>query len=176
MLIQLRRSVVVAIFFALLCGIAYPFAETGLGQALMAHQTSGSLGPNGSVLIGQPWKGTAWFHGRPNLDAPTASGPTSLGPRSKVLEAHVAKRIAAWKAVGVNPTAELVTSSGSGLDPDINPASAYAQVDMVARARHLPVSTVHHLVTTMVHGPQLGFLGAPYVNVLQLNEALAKLR
>ncbi len=176
MLIQLRRSIVAAIFFALLCGIAYPLAETGLGQAFMSHQTSGSIGPNGSVLIGQPWKGTKWFHGRPNLDAPTASGPTNLGPRSKVLEAHVARRIAAWRAVGVNPTSELVTSSGSGLDPDVNPASAYAQVPMVAKARHLPAAAVHHLVTTMVHGPQLGFLGAPYVDVTQLNEALATLR
>lgn len=175
MLTMLRRSIVTALFFAVLCGIAYPLAETGIAQALMPHQANGSLGPNGSSLIGQTWTGPTWFHGRPDANNPMASGGTNLGPRSKVLAQHVAARIAAWHKLGVaHPTEELLTSSGSGLDPDISPASAYVQVAMVAHARHLSITTVRNLVASQVVGRQAGFLGAPYVNVLKLNEALAK--
>lgn len=176
MLLQLRRSVVVAIFFAVLCGICYPLAETGLGQLLFSHQANGSLSRNGSALIGQRWQGPSWFHGRPGAYDPMASGATNLGPRSKTLESHVAARLARWHRLGVDPTAQLVESSGSGLDPDISPASAYAQVAMVAHARHLPIPEVSKLVASHVHGRELGFLGEPYVNVLALNRALAGLR
>ena len=176
MLLQLRRSVVAAVFFAVLCGLCYPLLETGLGQLLFSHQANGSLSRNGSALIGQSWHGPSWFHGRPGAYDPMASGATNLGPRSAELKSHVAARLARWRRLGVNPTPELVESSGSGLDPDISPASAYAQVDMVARARRLPVSVVHKLVERYVHGRELGFLGEPYVNVLELNRALAGLR
>lgn len=176
MLIQLRRSVVVIVFSILLFGLAYPLATTGVAQVLFPHQANGSLGPNGSALIGQKWTGTRWFHGRPGAYDATASGPSNLGPLSKTLEAHVAERVAAWHKLGVNPTAELVTSSASGLDPDISPASAYAQIPMVAKARHVSTAVLHALVSSQVHGRQLGFLGSPYVNVLSLDEALAHLR
>ena len=175
MLIQLRRSLVVVVFSILLFGLAYPLAVTGVAQLVFPHQANGSLGPNGSALIGQKWTGTKWFHGRPGAYNAMASGASNLGPLSKTLEAHVAKRAAAWRKVGVTPTEELVTSSASGLDPDISPASAYVQIPMVAKARHLSPSVLHRLVASQVHGRQFGFLGAPYVNVLSLNQALARL-
>ena len=175
MLVQLRRSVIVAISFAVLLGLAYPLAVTGIAQVAFPAQANGSIGVNGSALIGQAWSGPDWFHGRPDAYDPMASGPTNLGPRSAVLERHVGARLAAWHRLGVQPTEQLVTSSGSGLDPDISPASALAQVPMVARARHLSPGRLRNLVTSEVHGRQLGFLGAPYVNVLALNEALARL-
>lgn len=171
----LRRSIVLSLCFLALFGLAYPLAETGLAQALFSHQANGSLGPDGSASIGQVWHGTKWFHGRPGAYNGEESGPSNLGPRSRKLEEEVAKRRAKWLARGVQPTAELVTGSGSGLDPDISPASAYAQVPMVAKARHLSSVALDQLVKHQVHGRLLGFLGAPYVNVLSLNEALARL-
>ena len=176
MLAHIRRSVIVSVFFLLLFGLAYPLVETGMAQALFPHQASGSLGANGSTLIGQVWAGPRWFHGRPDADNPMATGASNLGPRSKVLEQDVARLIAMWHRLGVSPTAGLVTTSGSGVDPDISPAAAYAQVPMVARARGLSQATVRRLVAAHVHGAQFGFLGAPYVNVLELNQALARLR
>lgn len=176
MLVQLRRAVVVSVFFVLLLGLAYPFAETGIAQAFFSHQANGSLTANGSTLIGQKWKGPTWFHGRPGTYDAMASGPTNLGPRSKALKDHVAKRVAAYEKMGIRPTPELVTSSGSGLDPDISPSSAYAQVASVARARHLSAGVLHRLVADHVSGPTLGFLGASHVNVLKLNEALARMK
>lgn len=176
MLTHLRRAVIVSIFFALVLGLGYPFAETGIAQAAFSHQANGSLTTNGSTLIGQQWKGSHWFHGRPDADNPMATGGTNLGPRSKTLEKSVAARIAAYRKAGITPTAGLVTGSGSGVDPDISPAAAYAQVDAVAKARSLSVAAVHALVAAHVHGANLGFLGAPYVDVLQLNVALSHLR
>jgi K+-transporting ATPase ATPase C chain len=171
----LRRSVLLALFFLFLLGLAYPYAETGINQALFPHQASGSLTAKGSTLIGQRWTGPRWFHGRPDPDNPMASGPSNLGPRSAKLKNEVEARIDAWRRRGVRPTPDLVTGSGSGLDPDISPRAAYAQVPMVARARHLAPSVVRDLVSDQVQGPALGFLGAAYVNVLKLNEALARL-
>jgi K+-transporting ATPase ATPase C chain len=173
---QLRRSVVAAVLLAAVCGLVYPLVETGLAQALFPRQANGSLGPYGSTLIAQRFRGPQWFHGRPQADDPMASGPSNLGPRSETLARHVAARLERWRRLGVDPTAELVESSGSGLDPDISPAAAYAQVPMVARARGLPVVLVRRLVASHVHGRELGFLGAPYVNVLELDVALARLR
>ena len=176
MLTHLRRALVVSIFFAVLLGLGYPLAETGIAQAAFSHQANGSITANGSTLIGQQWKGAQWFHGRPDAYTPMATGGTNLGPRSKQLEASVAKQIAAYKKAGITPTPGLVTTSGSGVDPDISPAAAYAQVDAVARARGLPATSVRQLVAAHVHGPDLGFLGSSYVDVLQLNDALSHLR
>jgi K+-transporting ATPase ATPase C chain len=105
-----------------------------------------------------------------------ATGGSNLGPRSKVLVKDVQQQIAALKKAGITPTPDLVTTSGSGVDPDIAPIDAYAQVNAVAKARSIPVATLRHLVATHISGPELGFLGSSYVNVLQLNEALAGLR
>jgi K+-transporting ATPase ATPase C chain len=104
-----------------------------------------------------------------------ATGGTNLGPRSKALVQAAAKQIAALKKEGVTPTPDLVTTSGSGVDPDISPAGAYAQAAAVAKARGLPVSVVRHLIASQIRPAQFGFLGSPYVNVLQLNQALQAL-
>lgn len=173
--VNLRRGFMVTIVFFVLLGLAYPLAETGIGQAFFSHQANGSLTKNGSTLIGQAWSGPKWFQGRADSFDPTATGGTNLGPRSKTLVQDTQKQIAKLKQEGITPTPDLVTSSGSGVDPDIAPADAYAQVDAVAKARGLPVPVVQHLVATHVHAAQLGFLGAPYVNVLELNDALANL-
>jgi K+-transporting ATPase ATPase C chain len=105
-----------------------------------------------------------------------ATGGTNLGPRSKTLVKDVKEQIALLKKEGITPTPDLVTTSGSGVDPDIAPVDAYAQVNVVAKARGLSVAAVRHLVSTQIHSAEFEFLGSPYVNVLQLNEALRTLR
>lgn len=163
-----------AVFFFIL-GLAYPLATTGVAQSLMGRQASGSLTANGSTLVGQRWTGAAWFHGRPDADNPMATGGTNLGPRSKMLISDTRAQIKALRTAGITPTPDLVTTSGSGVDPDIAPADAYAQAGSVARARHLPVREVRQLIAAHTRRAQFGFLGAAYINVLQLNQALARL-
>jgi potassium-transporting ATPase KdpC subunit len=104
------------------------------------------------------------------------SGATNLGPRSAELRDYTKILIKYWQARGVQPTSDLVTTSGSGLDPDITPQDAQAQIPMVSRATGLSAATLQRLISQQTNGMQLGFLGSPYVNVLQLNEALAKLK
>jgi K+-transporting ATPase ATPase C chain len=104
------------------------------------------------------------------------SGATNLGPRSQELLNYTKILIKYWQARGVQPTSDLVTTSGSGLDPDITPQDAQAEIPMVSRATGLSAATLQHLISQQTNGMQLGFLGSPYVNVLQLNEALAKLK
>ncbi len=197
----LQRSVVLTVVLVVLCGVLYPLAGWGVSQAAFSHQADGSLAANGSVLIGQPWSSAEginprWFNGRPDADNPLglnapsgtlndaaglglqagSSGAANLGPRSTVLVGSVERYLAAWRKVGVeDPTPDLVTTSASGIDPDLAPADAYVQVAMVAKARHLAPAVLDRLVASQVHGAQFGFLGAPYVNVLELNEALARL-
>jgi K+-transporting ATPase KdpC subunit len=182
------RSVLITLVLLVITSVVYPLASVGVAQLLFRHQANGSIGVNGSSMIGQPWStpghiNPEWFQGRPDPDNPLVlnglgggSGASNLGPRSKVLVATTRQLIAEWKAVGViDPPSDLVTSSGSGLDPDISPAAAYAQVDMVAHARHLSLKAVTALVASHVAPAQWGFLGAPFVNVLSLNTALAQL-
>jgi potassium-transporting ATPase KdpC subunit len=176
LLTNLRPAVVAIAALTLLLGIAYPLGETGIGQLLFSSQANGSLTANGSAQIGQSWSGPQWFHGRPDSYDPMASGGTNLGPRSKTLVQDTQKQIAQLKKEGITPTTDLVTTSGSGLDPDISPADAYAQANSVAQARGLSPAAVRKLVAAHVQGPEFGFLGAKYVNVLQLNEALAQMR
>ena len=176
MLLNLRRAILISVLFFALLGLGYPLAETGIAQAFFSHTANGSLTKNGSTLVGQSWTGPQWFQGRPDGDNPLATGGSNLGPRSKVLIGDVQQQIAALKKAGITPTPDLVTTSGSGVDPDIAAVDAYAQVNAVAKARGIPVATVRQLVATHISGPQLGFLGSSYVNVLQLNEALAGLR
>ncbi|HLI24238.1 MAG TPA: potassium-transporting ATPase subunit C [Acidimicrobiales bacterium] len=185
MLLNLRRAILASTVFFLVLGLAYGLAGTAVSQVLFPHQANGSLTSYGSTLIGQNWPGPEWFQGRPSATVNAAghadpydamaSGAANLGPRSKALEEAVARRAALLRKEGITPTSGLVTSSGSGLDPDISPGDAYAQVVAVARARHLQVATVRAVVASHVVGPQLGFLGAPYVNVLALNVALSRL-
>jgi K+-transporting ATPase ATPase C chain len=176
MLGNLGRSLGLSVFFFVLLGLAYPLAETGIGQVLFHQQANGSLTAYGSTLVGQQWSGPKWFQGRPDGDNPMATGGTNLGPRSKALVTAVEQQVTDLKKEGITPTPDLVTTSGSGVDPDISPADAYAQVPAVAQARGLSVAAVRALVTAQVQQPELGFLGAPYIDVLQLNEHLAGLK
>ena len=113
--------------------------------------------------------------GKPGVLNPGESAATNLGPRSQTLLDNTQKLVADWKARGVNPTPDLVTTSGSGLDPDITPQDAVAEIPMVARATGVSPARLHALIDQNTQGRPLGFLGSPFVNVLQLNEALAKL-
>ncbi len=198
MLLHLRRSLVMAIVCLVFFGFVYSFAGTGAAQLFFKHQADGSLGANGSTLIGQNWTSPKWFHGRPDDAGPYAtnlkagipggdnplvangvsgeSGATNLGPRSKVLLANTKALVRYWHKLGVNPTPDLVTTSGSGYDPDISPEDAIVQIPMVARATGLSPRALRHLIASETHGEQLGFLGSSYVDVLQLNEALSHLR
>ncbi len=106
---------------------------------------------------------------------PGESAATNLGPRSETLLQNTQKLVAYWKARGVNPTPDLVTTSGSGLDPDITPQDAFAEIPMVSKATGISPSRLRTLINQNTQGMQLGFLGSPFVNVLQLNEALVKL-
>ena len=181
MLLNLRRSIVASVVFLVLLGLVYPLLGTGLSQLAFTHQANGSAVANGSSLIGQTWPGPKWFQGRPDGSVLTTgpggvvvSGTNQPGPRSAALEKAVARRAAQLKREGIIPTNDLVTNSGSLVDPDISPADAYAQVAAVARANHLATGKVRALVARHVVGRQFGFLGAPYVDVLQLNVALAR--
>lgn len=194
MLVHLRRSVIVSIVFLGLCGLVFPLVGTGLSQLFFKHQADGSLTADGSTLIGQDWAPSTgppmWFQGRPDGSVVTCapypscskhpdevyvSGTEQLGPRSKALAQQAQQLAQTLESEGVVPTNDLVTTSGSLVDPDISPADAYAQVAAVAEDRHLDPAAVRRLVASQVHGPELGFLGAQYVDVLTLNQALAKL-
>jgi K+-transporting ATPase ATPase C chain len=190
MLTHLRRSIVLALFCLVFFGLIYPLAGTGISQVLFKHQADGSITPDGSTLIGQNWTSPKFFHGRPDDFGPYAgvgdnplvangkagdTGPTNLGPRSKVLLENTRELIAYWHKMGVNPTEDLVTTSGSGLDPDITPADAYAQIPMVSKATGLSPKVLDALIARETNTAQFGFLGSDYIVVLQLNEALAKM-
>ena len=190
MITHLRRSIVLALFCLVFFGLLYPLAGTGVSQVLFKHQADGSITANGSTLIGQNWTSPKFFHGRPDDFGPYAgagdnplvangksgdTGATNLGPRSKVLLADTKALIAYWHKMGVNPTPDLVTTSGSGLDPDITPADAYAEVPMVSKATGLSPKVLNKLIARESQPAELGFLGSDYIVVLQLNEALAKM-
>ena len=186
MLVHLRRSVIVSIFFLVLCGLVYPLVGTGLSQLFFHYQANGSMTADGSTLIGQDWAPSSgppmWFQGRPDGSVLTnkpnqvvVSGTEQLGPRSKALEQFVAKEASTLKSEGIVPTQDLVTNSGSLVDPDISPVDAYAEVTAVSRDRNLDPAVVRRLVASQIHSPELGFLGAEYIDVLTLNQGLAKL-
>lgn len=181
MLSNLRPSLVLLGVFTLLTGIAYPLAMTGIAGAVFPAQAGGSLVTRdgavvGSALIGQAFEAPRYFHGRPSAagyDASASSG-SNLGPSSAKLADDIRQRA---EAHGGGPLpADLVTASGSGLDPDLSPEAAEVQVAGVAKARNLPVETVEALVRAHVRGPDLSILGAPRVNVLALNLALDALQ
>jgi K+-transporting ATPase ATPase C chain len=197
MLTNLRRSLVMAALALVVFGFLYGLAGTGVAQLLYRFQADGSITANGSILVGQDWSSPRWFHGRPDDTGPYAanpkkgiaggdnplvangvpgsSGATNLGPRSKVLVADTRALVSYWHRLGVDPTEDLVTTSGSGYDPDITPLDALVQIPMVARATGIRPAELRRLVASQTHGEQLGFLGSSYVDVLQLNEGLARL-
>ena len=168
----------------LLLGVGYPLLVTGLAQLFFPQQARGSLVHSGSTLvgstlIGQTFTGPGYFHSRPSAadtgyDA-AASGGSNLGPTSSGLVARVTADVQTAKQENPGLTqvpVDMVTTSASGLDPDITPANAFAQAPRVARERKLSVDTVQQLVTAQTTGRQFGILGEPRVNVLQLNQAL----
>ena len=186
---QLRPAIVLTLLFCVITGLVYPGVVTALAQLLFPHQANGSLISAsahvvGSELIGQPFARPEYFHPRPSAAGSgydgTASGGTNKGPTdAKLADTLIAQAVdSAVKLDGATKgriPSDVVTSSGSGLDPHISPASALLQVARVARARRLDDSVVRALVERHVEGRQFGFFGEPRVNVLVLNLALDSL-
>jgi K+-transporting ATPase ATPase C chain len=195
MLKEVRPAIVILVALTLITGLIYPLAITGIAQVVFPYQANGSMIERdgtvvGSALIGQQFNDDKYFHGRPsatntpdpndptkNVDAPynaANSGGSNLGPTSKTLSDRLASDVEKLKAE--NPAmpvpVDLVTTSGSGLDPHISPAAALFQVPRVAKTRNMPEERVRALVEAQTEGRWLGLLGEPRVNVLALNLAL----
>ena len=186
MLAQFRPALFLLLILSLVTGIAYPLVVTGISQALFRDQANGSLIVQdgkavGSRLIGQPFSDPKHFWSRASATSPypynaAGSSGSNQGPTNPALVDAVTARIKALKDADPQNTlpipVDLVTASASGLDPHISPASAEYQVERVARARNIPAAKVRELVAQHTEGRQLGFLGEPRVNVLELNLAL----
>ena len=195
MLREIRPAIVLLLALTAITGVAYPLAMTGIAQVIFPTQANGSLIEKngtvvGSTLIGQSFTSDRYFHGRPsatlgpdpNDATKTTSVPynavnsmgSNLGPTSKALVDRITADVAKLKAE--NPAAaipaDLVTTSGSGLDPDVSPEAALFQVPRVAKARNMPEDRLRQLVADNTQGPFLGLLGEAHVNVLALNLAL----
>jgi len=186
LLAHLGTAALYTLVTVILLGLVYPLAMTGISEVLFPNQANGSLvSVNGKLvgsdIIGQLWTKPQYFQGRPSAAGkngydPTATGGTNLGPTSKKLIDATRDAIKALKKANPDATLpvpmDLVTSSASGIDPDISPEGAYYQLPRVAKARGLPLATVNAIVERYVHGRTWGFLGEPHVNVLELNLAL----
>jgi len=180
---QLITSLLYTVITAVALGVVYPLFVTGVAHILFRDKADGQLTYDakgqliGSKLIGQPFTGPAYFHSRPSAagtgyDAQASSG-SNLGPTSKALVDRVQQSVASENIPSAGPVpVDLVTASGSGLDPDITPAAAFYQVGRVAPLRGLTEQQLHSLVQAHVQPRQFGILGEPRVNVLELNLAL----
>ena len=199
MIQHIRPAIVLLILFSALTGLVYPLAITGIAQLAMSGNANGSLIEKngvvvGSALIGQNFKSDRYFRPRPSattdtdpndstktIDAPynaANSSGSNLGPTSQKLVDRVKAGVEAWRAMaGPGPVpADAVTTSASGLDPDVSPETALAQVASVAKARGLEEGQVRRLVESSIEGRALGLIGEPRVNVLRLNLALDQLK
>jgi K+-transporting ATPase ATPase C chain len=195
MLKEIRPAIILLLLLTLITGLAYPLAMTAIAGVIFPKQAAGSLVERdgkvvGSALIGQEFKSEKYFHGRPSattapdptdstktVPAPynaANSGGSNLGPTSKALNDRVKEDVDKLKAENPNATVpiDLVTTSGSGLDPDISPEAALFQVPRVAKARNMPEDRVRQLVTESTANRLAGLIGEPRVNVLALNLAL----
>ena len=183
---HLGTAAIYTVVTVLLLGIVYPLAMTGIAMLIFPKQAGGSLvyvdgKPVGSDIVGQLWTKDRYFQGRPSAAGkngydPTATGGTNLAPTSKKLIDATRAAIVALKKQNPDATLpipmDLITSSASGIDPDISPDAAYYQAPRIAKLRKLSVTDVDALVAKYVHQRELGFLGEPHVNVLELNLAL----
>jgi K+-transporting ATPase ATPase C chain len=199
MLREIRPAIVFIVALTIITGLIYPLAITGIAEVVFPAQAQGSLIEKdgkviGSSLIGQNFTSDKYFHGRPSatntpdpkdttktIDAPynaANSGGSNLGPTSKALAERVKGDVDKLKAENPNVAVpvDLVTTSASGLDPEVSPDAAYFQVPRVAKARGLAETQVRELVAAHVSGRTLGLLGEPRVNVLELNLALDRLK
>ena len=186
---QIRPALTMLVILTLLTGLVYPLLITGIAQLLFPHQANGSLIVRdgkvmGSELIGQYFDQPKYFWSRPSATSPfpynaAASSGSNLGPTNPALIEAVKGRVAALRAADPDNDrpvpVDLVTASGSGLDPHISPAAAEYQVKRVARSRSLDENSVRVLVAQHIQGRQFGVLGEPRVNVVQLNLALDSL-
>jgi potassium-transporting ATPase KdpC subunit len=198
MLREIRPAIVVLVVLTLITGLVYPLAMTGIAQVLFPYQANGSMVERdgkviGSELIGQNFTSDKYFHGRPSATTgpdpkdPTKtvpapynavnSGGSNLGPSNKALIDRVKGDMATLQKEnpGTAVPQDLVTTSASGLDPEISPEAAFFQVPRIAKARNLPENRIRQLVDDNTEGRLLGLLGEPRVNVLQLNLALDRL-
>lgn len=185
-----KSAIMLLFILTIITGVAYPLLVTGIAQLIFPAQANGSLiyqdgKPVGSALIGQPFDDPKYFWSRLSATGPfpynaAASSGSNLGPTNGALLKAVDGRVQALRQADPNNTqpipVDLVTASGSGLDPHISPAAAFYQVSRVAHARNLEESVVHGLVEKHIEGRQLGFLGEPRVNVLKLNLVLDALQ
>lgn len=175
------QSIRALVLFSIVTGVAYPLIVTGIAQVAFPDKANGSLiHQNGKIvgsrLIGQPFSDPKYFWGRPSATSPmpynaASSSGSNLGPTNPALKDAVADRIKALGGATPVP-ADLVTASGSGLDPDISPAAAEYQIPRISKTRNIPEERLRELVRAHTEGRQLGVLGEPRVNVLELNLAL----
>jgi K+-transporting ATPase ATPase C chain len=185
---EIKNGILLFIALSLLTGVLYPVAVTVLAQLIFPERANGSImfttdgTPIGSSLIGQPFSGPKYFWPRPSATADfpynaLASGGSNLGPTNENLIKQVGERVNSLRGDGVQGAvpSDLVTASGSGLDPHISPEAAFLQIPRIAKERKVSEEKVRTLVQEHTEGRQFGFLGAPRVNVLKLNMALDKL-
>ena len=185
---ELKQAILIFLFLTVICGGIYPVAVTLVAGIAFPRQAAGSFVNDasgrviGSALIGQPFSDPKYFWPRPSATSlfaynPAGSGGANLGPTNPAFLATVSDRVAALRAAGITGPvpADLVLASASGLDPHVTPAGARAQIARVARARGLAETELERIVASRVEERQLGFLGEPRVNILELNLALDRL-